>query len=185
MAAAIDDASDEEKLRYARISHAALNHSDPKIRKQAKQLIKAMHPTWTDPELSGDELREQLVKEVAEPLQKEIKDMKEAEAKRKLDEEWEKAKERIEASGLKFDDVKKVMVDKKIADVDTAAEHLRMQAQLSDPAPESVIPVELPPDIKKLMGNPTATKQYQQRGIRNAMNEVIQARRTGQPLKVA
>jgi DNA-binding protein YbaB len=181
--ASLESLSPEEQKRFANISHAALTHTDPKIRKQAKQLIKSMNPTWSDPELEIDAARDNIVKEVTDPLRKEINDLKELMARKELESDWEKARVRIEAAGdLKLEDVKKVMVDKKIADVDTAAEFLRAQNQLAAPTSAHIIPKELPPDLNKLLGNQTATKQHQHRNLVKAMDEVIARRRTGQAL---
>jgi len=180
---AVEDLSEDERLRYARISHAALTSDDPKIRKQAKQLIKSLNPKFQDPELAGDELRAQIEKDVVEPLRADIKKLTDGIAERAVNDQWEKDRSRIEATGIKFEDVKKVMVDKKIADPDTAAEFLRMQNTLATPTTTAIVPQELKPDVKKLVGNQTALRDYQKNRLRSAVDEVVRARTSGAPLQ--
>jgi hypothetical protein len=135
--------------------------TDPKTRTGFLRLAKIANPATSIPEIDiPDSLRQQF----EAPL-KQLDALTKAHEERQLRDKIQERRQSIIAKGVNADDVpaiEKLMVDKGIANHDTAVEHFNMQQRAAVPTPASTMPgmrkFERPtvPDMKAFSNDPKA-----------------------------
>lgn len=122
----------EEIQALAELAEAM--NSDPRTRKTFLQAAKTLNPNTHVPEI---DIPAALAAQFAEPL-KQLDALTKAAAERELRDRVEASRRQIVSKGVAESDIpaiEKMMVDKGIANHDTAVEHFRMTQRAAEPTP--------------------------------------------------
>lgn len=150
MANDYENLSLEDQQALGQTMHRLL--SNPELRKTTLGLLKQADPSVSLPEVELD----QRFDAFAAAQQKRIDELEAQAQQRQLADARQKQLDALRAQGLDPAEVERVMVDKRIADYDTAATYLRMERQTAAPTPASITPIALPEDAKNIVKNPRA-----------------------------
>ena len=167
MANDYENLSLEDQQALGQTMHRLL--SNPDLRKTTLGLLKQADPSVSLPEVELD----QRFDAFAAAQQKRIDELEAQAQQRQLADARQKQLDALRAQGLDPTEVEKVMVDRRIADYDTAANYLRMERQTAAPTPASITPIALPEDAKAIVKNPRAWATNE---AHKALNELMAKR---------
>jgi len=154
--------------REAQALRLLFNH--PEVGMQAKRLYKKAVPDAKFPELDIDDK----IRAERDESSKQIRELNDKLVKREIEDARGKEHDKLRARGLDPERVEKVMTEKNIANYETAASYVEMEAKIAPPTPASVTPISLPDDFKKISANPRGWAREQ---AFKAVDEMI-AKRT-------
>lgn len=163
-----DNLSLEDQQALGQTMHRLL--SNPELRKTTLGLLKKSDPSVSLPEI---ELEEKL-NEVAERQQEKISALESKLAQKELMEKREKQFASLREKGFDPVEVEKTMVEKRIADYETAAKYLELERSSAPPTPASITPIQLPDDAKAIVKNPRGWANHE---AHLAINDLMQKRR--------
>lgn len=167
MAAEYENLSLEDQQALGQTMHRLL--SNPELRKTTLGLLKKADPSVALPEV---ELEERFA-ELSSAQEKKISDLENKLQQKELQAQRERQFAALRDRGLDPAEVEKTMVEKRIADYETAAKFLELERQSAPPTPASITPISLPTDAKSILKNP---RQWANAEAHAAITE-LQARR--------
>ena len=144
--------------------------SNPELRKTTLGLLKKADPSVSLPEI---EMEEKLFA-VAQQQEAKISDLENKLHQKELLEKREKQFAALRERGFDPAEVEKTMLDKRIADYETAAQYLELERQAAPPTPASITPITLPDDAKASAKNPRGWANHE---AHLAINDLMQKRR--------
>lgn len=158
----------EDQQALGQTMHRLL--SNPELRKTTLGLLKKADPSVSLPEVELDER----LNEMSSQQEKKIQDLEAKLAQKEMIEKRERQFAQLRERGLEPTEVEKTMVEKRIADYETAAKFLEMERQVAPPTPSSLMPISLPDDAKAIMKNP---RSWATTEAHKAMNDLLAKRR--------
>lgn len=163
-----DNLSLEDQQALGQTMHRLL--TNPELRKTTLGLLKKADPSVTLPEVELDER----LNSISEAQQKRISELEDKLKAKEIADAREKQLNALRDRGLDPAEVEKTMVDKRIADYDTAARFLELERQSAPPTPSSITPIALPEDAKNIVRNP---RQWANTEAHKAMSDLLARRR--------
>lgn len=144
--------------------------SNPELRKTTLGLLKKADPSVSLPEI---EMEEKL-SAVAQQQEEKISSLESKLQQRDLMEQREKKFAQLREKGFDPAEVEKTMLEKRIADYDTAAQYLELERAAAPPTPASITPITLPDDAKAIAKNPRGWANHE---AHLAINDLMAKRR--------